>query len=219
MTRLRGQNGTALVLAMTVTLLLAAAGAAAMLTARMETLLAGSFTYSQQALSVAEGGLARALQDLSPQADWTPVLSGAPSTFTDGSPSAARQLPGGDVVVICCGAASLTSELQLRGHGGRTWGSRTPQWRLYAWGSASNWVPRPGVSAAFYVVVWVADDVEDGDGDPGIDRNGVILVRALALGPGRARRAVQATIQHARDVDGLPLGRGVAVISSRETRW
>ena len=219
MTRLRGQDGTALVLAMTVTLLLAAAGAAAILTARMETLLARSFTHSQQALSVAEGGVSRALQDLSPQPDWTPALGGVPSTFTDGSPLAPRQLPGGDVVVLCCGAGSLTSDLQLRGQGGHTWGSSTPQWRLYAWGSAANWLSRPGMSTAFYVVVWVADDLEDGDGDAAIDSNGVILVRALALGPGRARRAVQATIQHARDVNGLPLGRGVAVISSRETRW
>ena len=219
MTRLGREDGSALLLALTLTLMLAAAGAAAALTARMETLLAASSAQSQQTLAVAEGGLARAIQELSPQSNWSPALAGVASTFVDGSPSGARQLPGGETVVLCCGAGSLTGDLQQRGHGGQTWGANTPQWRLYAWGPASNWSTSVGAGNVFYVVVWVADDVQDGDGDAWSDSNGLILVRSLALGPGRGRRSVEATIRHALDENGLPLAGRVAVITTRETRW
>jgi hypothetical protein len=218
MSRLRNEDGSALLLAMTLTLMVAGAGAAAVLTARMETLLAGSFTQAQQALSVAEGGLARAIQELSAQSDWSPALAGVASTFTDGGTSGARQLPGGAFVVLCCGGGSLTADLQLRALAGRTWGANTPQWRLYAWGAASSWLTRASASI-FYVVVWVADDAEDGDGDPSSDSNGTILLHALALGPNGARRSLHATVRHARGEDGLPLGRDVAVVSTAESRW
>ena len=219
MTRLGRQEGSALLLALTLTLILAAAGAAAALMARMETLLAASSSQSYQALAIAEGGLARAIQELSPQSNWSASLSGVASTFIDGGPSGARQLPGGESVVLCCGAGSLTGDLQQRGHGGQTWGANTPQWRLYAWGPASSWSTHAGVGGAFYVVVWVADDVQDGDGDASRDSNGLIIVRSLALGPGRARRSVEATVRHAVDQTGLPLAGQVTVITTRESRW
>ena len=168
---------------------------------------------------VAEGGLARALQDLSPLTDWTPALAGASSTFTDGSAVGTKQLPGGDAAVLCCDAGSLTSDLQQRAHGGMRWGPNTPQWRMFAWGPSSRWLPGARALAPFYVVVWLADDVEDGDGDPLNDRNGVLIVHALALGPNRARRSVQALVRHARRADGTPLDRGVSIITSRESRW
>lgn len=218
MKHLRNQDGAALLLALTIVLMLAAVGAAAALTARSETLIAANFRQGQEALYAAEGGLARAVQDLSPLADWTAVLAGAPSTFIDGAATGSKRLPGGETVVLCCGSGSLTGDLQQRGNGGGNWGANTPQWRLFAWGPASSWLT--GVSSSpFYVVTWVADDVSDGDGNPWVDSNGAVVIHALALGPARARRSIQATVQHARRADGTLLGTGVTIASSRQSRW
>ena len=140
MRHLRNQDGAALLLALTIVLMLAAVGAAAALTARRETLIAANFRQGQEALYAAEGGLARAVQELSPLVDWSPILAGAPSTFIDGSPTGSKRLPGGDIVVLCCGGGSLTGELQLRGNAGGNWGANTPEWRLFAWGPASSWL-------------------------------------------------------------------------------
>lgn len=219
MKHLRNQDGAALLLALTIVLMLAAVGAAAALTARSETLIAANFRQGQEALYAAEGGLARAVQDLSPLTDWTAVLAGAPSTFIDGAPTGSKRLPGGDTVVLCCGSGSLTGDLQQRGNAGGNWGANTPEWRLFAWGAASSWLTAGGSSSPFYVVIWVADDVSDGDGNPWVDSNGAVVIHALALGPARARRSIQATVQHARRADGTLLGTGVTIASSRQSRW
>lgn len=219
MTRLRNQDGAALLLAITIALMLAAVGAAAVLTARIETLIAANFRQGEEALYAAEGGLARAIQDLSPLVDWTVLLAGAPSTFVDGAPTGSKQLPGGQTVVLCCGSGSLTDDLQQRGNGGASWGPNTPQWRLFGWGAASSWLAAGRSSSPFYVVIWVSDDVDDADGNPWIDSNGAVVIHALAVGPARARRSIQATVQHARRADGTLLGRGATIVSSRESRW
>jgi hypothetical protein len=44
------------------------------------------------------------------------------------------------------------------------------------------------------VVVWVADDRADTDGDADRDSNGLITVRAVALGPDDASAALEATL-------------------------
>ena len=45
-----------------------------------------------------------------------------------------------------------------------------------------------------YLVVWVADDESDADGDPGADANRRILVWATAFGSAGARRSVELRI-------------------------
>ena len=46
-----------------------------------------------------------------------------------------------------------------------------------------------------YVVVWIADDVDEVDGDPATDTNDVVMIHAEAFGTRGGRRAVEATIQ------------------------
>ena len=45
-----------------------------------------------------------------------------------------------------------------------------------------------------FLAVWVADDAVDGDGDPSADKNGVILVRGAAFGPGEGEAFVTLTV-------------------------
>ena len=219
MTRPDNESGSALLIAILLVLMLTAVASVVALNSRIETLVAANFRQGHEALFVARGGLARAIQDLSALADWTPVLSGTPSTFTSGAATGSRQLPGGDVVILCCGPGTLTDALQQRANGGRSWGADTPVWQLYAWGAAADWLPAGRSTNPFYLAVWVADDVDDADGNPLVDSNGTIVVHALSLGPLTARRSVEATVQHQRRPDGTPLGSGAAIVTTHESRW
>jgi hypothetical protein len=66
-------------------------------------------------------------------------------------------------------------------------------WRLYQYGSLAQLA---GVDAASpcYIAAWVADDPGDGDGNPSVDSNGIIAIRAVALGPGNARATTAVSI-------------------------
>jgi len=216
--QLRGERGTALLLAVVLVMLLTAVGSAAILASHAETLIAANFRQSREALYVAEGATARMMKDLTDLTDWSAALSGvATSTFIDGPADVEKNLPGGGRVVLCCGPASLTAGVQFRRTGGGDWGLDTPQWKLYGWGPASAWRTGDQIQSVFYTVVWVSDDAADGDGDPSADSNGTVVLYGLAIGPAGARRAVRAEVQRALGAEGQLLG--VRLRSWRESRW
>ena len=217
---LANARGAALLLVITLVLLLAAAGAAVSVASRTELLIAASFRQGREALYAAEGAVARAVRDLAALPDWNIVLSGAVrSSFADGVATSARVLPGGDSVTLCCGPLSLTSEVQQRALGGRRWGDDTPVWQPFAWGPVSAWSAGAEIDSRVYVVVWVADDPDDGDGDPAVDSNGILGIYAQALGPRGARRVVDALIRRAPAVEDEPPPPRVRILSWREGRW
>lgn len=214
----RGERGSALLLAMIVVMLLAAAGAAAILAAQSEVLIAASFRQAREAAYVAEGAVSRALDDLAANPDWTTVLSGTVvSTFIDGSATGSKPLPSGGTAVLCCGASSLTGDLQVRGNGGADWGADTPQWQIFGWGPASAWLPAGGVRSVFYTAVWVADDPADGDGAPSADSNDTLVIMGLAIGPSGARRGVRAIVHRLPAAGTAPVR--IQVLSWTESRW
>lgn len=216
---LRDERGTALVLSIILVLMLAAVGAAVALAGRTEALLAASFRQGREALYAAEGAAALAVRDLGTIADWGTVLSGATaSSFTDGAAIGARRLPGGNTITLCCTRPSLTDDVQRRAHGGRSWAENTPRWQIFAWGPASAWLPGR-LNSVMYVVVWVADDPDDGDGNPSADSNGVLGLYAQALGPGGARRVVEVLVRREPAAPSGPPPLGVRILSWREGRW
>lgn len=209
------ERGAALLLVIMLVLILAAIGAAVSVASRTETLIAASFRQEKEARHAAEGAVARAVHDIASAGDWGTVLSGStPSSFTDGAAIGPRRLPGGDVVTLCCGSPSLTSQVQERALGGRNWGADTPLWQIFAWGKAADWLPAGRIDSALYVVVWVADDPEDGDGNPAVDANGVVLLHGQALGPRGGRQVIDAVIGRRS-----PAPAPVRIISWREGRW
>jgi hypothetical protein len=117
-------------------------------------------------------------------------------------------------VTLCCGAPSLTSDVQERALGGRSWGADTPIWQIFAWGRAADWLPAGRIDSAVYVVVWIADDPEDGDGNPAVDANGMVLVHGQAIGPRGGRQVIDAAV--ARDAAAAA---PVRITSWREGRW
>ena len=216
--RIRAERGSALLLAIILVVLLSAVAAVAMLAGQSETLLSANFRQGHEGLYVADGALQRAVRDLTDLPDWTPVLSGvATSTVADGPAAGSKPVPGGGTLVLCCGAPSLTDDLQARGNRGGDWGADTPEWQIYAWGPAAGWLAADKIHSVFYAVVWVSDDVGDADENPGADSNATVNVIALAIGPRGARRAVRALVQRVPVTAGLP-GR-VRVVSWSESRW
>lgn len=212
---MKNERGTALLLVITLVLILAAIGAAVSVASRTETMIAANFRQARETLYAAEGAMAQAVHDVAGHPDWSTVLSGsAASSFTDGAAIGARRLPGGDTVTLCCGAPSLSSSVQDRALGGRSWGDDTPRWQIFAWGPVADWLPSGRIDSALYVVVWVADDPEDGDGNPGLDSNGVVLLHGQALGPVGGRHVIDTLIRR-----GSPHPAPVRIMSWREGRW
>jgi hypothetical protein len=113
------------------------------------------------------------------------------SSFDDGE--ALPRAPGGRTLDL----AALTAERQRESDqrdGPAVFGADSPEWRLFAHAPLSALLAAPGLDLPLYLVVWIADDESDGDGDPAVDRNGRILVWAVAFGAGGARRSVEARV-------------------------
>ena len=190
-----GERGTAVLIAVLLALLLGAVAAAILSITSMETLIAASFRHSREAAYGAEAGLERALHDLASTADWSLVLFPPPgnvaSTFADGQTR--PRAPDGRVLDL----AALTAERQAESDaqdGPGAFGADSPQWRLHAHAPLGALLPPGRPALPLYVVVWVADDELDGDGDPGADANGRLRVWATAFGTAAARRRVEALV-------------------------
>ena len=191
----RSERGVAVVMALLIAILIGAVAAALVALTTTETLISASFRHGTEASYGAEAALERALHDLATLPDWSPVLVAPPdnlvSEFDDGL--AVARTPDGRALDL----AALTAERQREGDqrdGPATFGADSPQWRLFAHASLSALMDAPGLDLPLYLVVWVADDESDGDGDPAVDRNDRILVWAVAFGAGGARRSVEARV-------------------------
>jgi Tfp pilus assembly protein PilX len=214
-----GERGTALLMALVLTLLVAAIGAAVAVTSRTEMAIAGNFEASRELLYAAEGAMALAIRELDTIPDWSVVLTGATaSSFTDGAAIGTRTLPDGTTIVLCCTAGTLTADVQSRAHAGRSWGADTPQWQIFAWGRVQDWLPPGRILGASYVVAWVADDPGDADGNPAADSNNRVELHVQALGVGGGRRVVQATLERPAGA-GSPPPPGLRIVSWRDLRW
>lgn len=185
----------AVILALLGTILLSALGGALVMSTTTETRIADNFRLAQEGLFAADAAFERALADLELQSDWNVVIAGAASSgFVDGPPSGVRALTDGSTIDLgqelsnanCrkptgCSAADLTAVTAAR-----PWGLDNPIWRPYAYGPVTSLLEPGAIDSPFYLFVMVADDPAH---DPA-----VLWVRAEALGPHGARRAVESTL-------------------------
>jgi hypothetical protein len=193
-----------------VTVLLQALGAGLVTLSISERLIASHHRGSAESRYAAAAVVERVVDDLQLTADWNGVLGGSVrSTFLDGNSSPAT--PWGGVLDL----NQLTAALQAESDREAARGPDNPEWRLFASGPLSALLPA-GVSGAFYLVAWVADDVADGDGSPAVDTNGVVSLRGLAIGPATTSARVAATLAAVADADGERTG--VRVLSWREIK-
>jgi hypothetical protein len=160
-----------------------------------EVAIASSYRHAQEASYAAEAAAERAMSDLHGLPDWSVVLAAPPgntvSSFNDGQSSV--RVPGARVSSLSALTADLQRESDSR-IGPAVYGADAPQWRLFAHATLQDLLPASASSPTLYLVVWVADDGSDGDGDPERDGNGRIVVRAVAFGTSGARRSVEVSV-------------------------
>jgi hypothetical protein len=221
--RMQDEAGIALILVLMATSLMSALGLALVLTTASEQRIAGHFERGTEAFYAADAALERAMQDLRRLADWDAALAGAmSSTFVDGGPDGVRAGgPGGrpfDLTeathVVRCSKPVCTNSDLVASTEQRPWGANNPIWQPYAYGLLERLLPAGRIDSTIYVVVWVADDPSENDGDPlrdgGLplgcnplsdpgcaDRNpgrNVLLLQAWAFGPDGTRRTLEAVV-------------------------
>lgn len=172
-------------------LLGAALGTAMLWVADIEIASAASFRDGAETLHAVEGAMEAAIDELSTQPDWTGVLSGAVSSrFAQGTSHPVTRLAGS------IDLAALTADLQAETDARAVWGANNPQWRLFSHGSLEALVGAADLTGP-YLAVWIADDEAESDGNPLVDSNGIVKIRAEARGRRRSRRMVEAVIAHA----------------------
>jgi Tfp pilus assembly protein PilX len=207
---LSSECGVALVTALMAMLLLTALGFALVLTTMSETMIAGNYRGSQEALYAADAGLERTMQDLLTVPDWNTVLAGATkSAFIDSENPGFRLLRDGKTLdlneatnMINCGKTTTCSVSEMNATTeDRPWGMNNPRYQLYGYGPVNDFIPSGELSSDLYVVVWLGDDPSENDNDPTKDGNaqtnpgtGVLTMRAEAFGPGGIHKIVEITV-------------------------
>jgi hypothetical protein len=205
----RDDRGSAVVIALVATVLLAALGQGLVLLTSTEQAIAGNAHAGVETLYAADAAIACVLPELRQAPHWSDVLNGATrSAFVDGTRT--PTLPSGDTVDL----DALTNALQARSQASDPWGSNNPVWRLYAYGPLDRLAGT--MRSRAYVAVWVADDPAETDGDATADSNRVLMMLAEAFGPNRTARSISVTIG-APDREGAGQGRP-RVLSWREVR-
>ena len=191
--RVVNERGAAVVIALVITMLLAVLGAGMLTLTTTETMIAVSYRHAQEASHGAEAALERTMTDLATIADWSLAVAtpNVMSSLNDGASSV--RLPDGLVVSL----AALSADRQRESDdssGPAMYRADNPQWRLFAHAPIEDLLSSPATAPPLYLLVWVADDGNDGDGDPARDSNGRVILHAEALGSGGARRGVEAVI-------------------------
>ena len=212
--RLADERGVALIIALMSTMLLMALGLALILTTMTETQISANYREGSEALYAADAAVERVLQDLLTVPDWNTVIQdgGTTSSFIDGAPGA-RTLEDGTTInlteatnMVRCNKLTCTDAEITELTDERPWGSNNPRWQLYAYGPVDDLLPTSTINSRMYVIVWVADDPAENDGDAELDGGdpidadtvnegaGVLSLLAHAYGPDGVRRVIEVTV-------------------------
>jgi len=218
--RVRDEDGVALIIALMSMSLLMALGLALVLTTITEAKISGNYREGSEALYAADAAVERVMQDILTVPNWDDILSGATtSAFIDGPASGQRTLPDGSKIdlteatnIVRCGKTVCSAADLVALSWDRPWGANNPVWQLYAYGPLENMVPTQTINSRMYVIVWIADDPSDNDNDPlhdgaqpfgcnndpsctsGNIGRGVISMLAQAFGPDGTQRTIQVTL-------------------------
>jgi hypothetical protein len=163
-----------------------------------DLLITGSQRASSEAMYAAEAGMERALGEIATVADWSTLLASPPgnlvASFDDGA--AAASAP--DSRALAFPELKKTRQaLSDALYGPSAFGADSPAWRLFAHAPLQRILPPGLVAPPAYVLIWVADDGGDGDGDPQRDSNGRLLLYADAYGVSSARRGLEVAVGRA----------------------
>jgi hypothetical protein len=185
----RGRDkGTALICVLMVTTLLATLSAAVVLVVMTDSMASANHGAAQQALYAADAALEQTMSELR-ATDWSTAPGSVVSArLWDGAH--APRAPDGTVLDLARRAVERQADSD------RIFGPspNRPVWRLFGHAPFSDLTPGGVVVPPAYLVVWMADDGDEGDGDPERDSNDVLMVRVEAFGTSGAHRSVEATL-------------------------
>ena len=188
------ERGVALLMALVTAALVTAVATTMVMSSSTDLVITGNTRASMEAMYAAEAAGQRAIGELATIADWSTVLAAPPgnvtATFDEGE-TMVRAPDGRSLSVPVLTAARQTASAVTYGPG---FGADSPVWRLFGHADIRALLP-PGVtSPPAYVLIHVADDGGDGDGDPESDANGQLIVYAEAYGVSGAHRAVELAV-------------------------
>jgi hypothetical protein len=214
------ERGTALLCALMVTALLTTLGASLVMVVITETLVGAHHRASHEALYGAEAGIERAIGELRQMAAWQAVPAAGTATalpeLNDGTLTPA--LPDGRRLDL----VRLTADRQAESDRFYPDTPDRPAWRLFGHTSLDRLIAGDAGTAPPYIIVWIADDPGDLDGDPARDSNDILLVRCEASGARATHRAIEAAIRRQSTLDAAGAGGAmrsdVNVIAWREVR-
>ncbi len=196
--------GAALVLALLVTVLLAALAGGLITLGDTEAALAHNHRAAGEVRYAADAAIERALADIANVASWTDLLTGLVRSPLYAS-STTPATPWGTPVDLMV----LTTEVQAESDAVAVWGLNNPSWRVYASGTLDAAAGSVLPAAAAYLVVWVADDPSETDNNPMADTNEIVLLHGLALNGLGMRSGAQVTVQRTSGVIRIPAWRQV----------
>jgi len=184
------------------TLVLSALGLGLVTVTNTEATIAANYREASDMLYAADAAAELASAEVIRAGSWNDVLNGVvPSTFQDGTLT--PKLPSGEVVNL----AAMTTALQASSDADAKRGLNNPRWRLFLYQPLAS-ITR--TASPEYVVAWVADDLAETDNDPLTDGNGLVVVRAQAIGRLGVQRTIDVTIAR-EDL-------GIGITSWREVR-
>ncbi len=188
--RVSAEHGSVLLCALMVITLIATLGAAVTLIVATESAVAANYHASQQGLYAADAGIERAIAELRALPAWStvPVSATSSSDFNDGQVT--PRGPDGSMLNL----AQMTVRRQAESDAVYANLPNRPVWRLYAH-APLNRIASGGGDVRPYVVVWIADDADEIDGNASVDTNDVVMLHAEAFTAGGGKRAIAATIQ------------------------
>ena len=186
MTAERSNRGSALLVAVMLSLVAGALVVSVLLASSAEVTVAANHRTGHVLAYIADAALHRAIGELAGVA-WAPLPGG--------NQNASYHQAVGTILDSGLSPANLTAAVQRASDARYTAGPDRPVWRVFAQAPAYSILALdPRISTSF-TITWLADDSEEQDGRPEADSNGVLLVRTDALGLQTGRRSVEAVIR------------------------
>lgn len=182
-------RGSAIIIALIATVLLTSLGVGLVLLTNTESAIASNYRAGNETLYAADAAVERVVQDLLLVPRWNDILTGTvQSGFVDSTLT--PTLPSNQTVSL----TAMTADVQAQSDATAPWVANNPVWRLFAYGPMANMLGVGSVHSSSYLIVWIADDPSEIDGDPTADTNGVLTVLAQAIGPYGSLRTVEVTV-------------------------
>jgi hypothetical protein len=206
------EQGSALLVALLASSLLAALGLALASLTVVETTISSNHRAGSQAFYAADAVAEAILADLLTTPNWTDILTGAVSSRLNG-----HAVPPAGPGAIPRTLAQLTADVQAESDAAGVWGPNTPRWRLFAYGWLTELAPIAAGNSDEYLTAWAADDIDEADGDPLADTNGRLQFVARASSARGMQRRIALTVAQTPDLTmaGSP---AIRILAWREIR-